>query len=81
MDSTEEIRLSALVLWTGGLNLGQVVEESHPRIASLRERHAALDTAVSDEASRRIPDLDRLHSLKRQKLRLKDDIERFRVNA
>jgi len=48
---------------------------AEPRIESLRERHATLDTAISQETQRPHPNESRIHELKREKLRIKDQIE------
>ncbi|HUC62346.1 MAG TPA: YdcH family protein [Alphaproteobacteria bacterium] len=45
------------------------------RIDSLKAKHAALDAAIHDEETRPLPDVARLHDLKRQKLKIKDEIE------
>ncbi|RDD61773.1 YdcH family protein [Ferruginivarius sediminum] len=53
------------------------------RISALRERHASLETQIFDESNRPHPDDWRIAELKRQKLRIKDEIERMthRVEA
>ncbi|MEE9139630.1 MAG: YdcH family protein [Alphaproteobacteria bacterium] len=43
-------------------------------IASLKARHAELEQAIETENSRPLPDELLLHDLKRQKLRIKDEI-------
>lgn len=45
-----------------------------PRLASLRDRHAALDAAIAEELSRPLPDFLRIRALKRRKLMLKEAI-------
>lgn len=47
------------------------------RIESLRSKHTALDTALQEEGRRPIPNPTVVSDLKRQKLRLKDEIERM----
>ena len=47
------------------------------RIESLKSRHHALETRISDEDHRPRPDPDALVRLKGEKLRLKDEIERL----
>lgn len=47
------------------------------RISALRERHASLETQLDEENSRPHPDDWRIAELKRQKLRIKDEIERI----
>jgi hypothetical protein len=46
----------------------------HDRIVALREKHAALERAIDEENSRPHPDDDAISDLKRQKLRIKDEI-------
>jgi hypothetical protein len=44
------------------------------RIEALREKHAALERAIDEENRRPLPNDDILYDLKRQKLRIKDEI-------
>ena len=44
------------------------------RIESLRARHRTLEDAIVQEIHRPLPNEDLLHDLKRQKLRIKDEI-------
>jgi hypothetical protein len=46
----------------------------HDRIEALREKHASLERALDEENSRPLPNEDAIHDLKRQKLRIKDEI-------
>ncbi|MEO9190955.1 MAG: YdcH family protein [Acetobacteraceae bacterium] len=46
-------------------------------LESLRERHAALDTRISEEDHRPRPDSDTLTRLKIEKLHVKEEIERL----
>ena len=50
--------------------------ESH--LAELERRHLAIDTKISDEQRRPATDAIEIASLKKQKLSLKDEIERLR---
>ncbi len=43
-------------------------------IEALREKHASLERAIDDEVHRPLPNQDTVHDLKRQKLRIKDEI-------
>ncbi len=43
-------------------------------IEALRDKHATLEQAIDQENTRPHPDQDALHDLKRQKLRIKDEI-------
>ncbi len=47
------------------------------RIDSLKTRHHAIDTRISEEDHRPRPDSDALLRLKGEKLRLKDEMERL----
>ena len=44
------------------------------RIEALREKHAMLDRAIEEESHRPLPNQEAIHDLKRQKLRIKDEI-------
>jgi hypothetical protein len=44
------------------------------RIEALREKHALLERALDEENHRPLPNQDTVHDLKRQKLRIKDEI-------
>jgi hypothetical protein len=48
------------------------------RIASLNNRHAALEVQIFEEDNRPQPDAETLARLKREKLRLKEEMERLR---
>ena len=47
------------------------------RIDTLKSSHASLDARISDEDHRPLPDSGVLSSLKLQKLRLKEEMERL----
>ncbi len=51
------------------------------RIRELGVRHQALERAIEDEMSRPYFDDDRLKGLKRQKLRLKEELEMLKAKA
>ena len=46
----------------------------HDRIQTLRDRHQNLEVALDQETHRPLPDMDAIADLKRQKLRIKDEI-------
>ncbi len=50
-----------------------------PRLRALEERHAALEARIADEDNRPRPDAEQLTRLKREKLRLKEEMERLRL--
>ena len=47
------------------------------RIESLKSKHASLDATLQSEVTRPLPDDGLIHDLKRQKLRIKDEIVRL----
>jgi hypothetical protein len=49
-----------------------------PRVRSLEDRHAVLERQIADEDGRPQPDTAVLTRLKREKLRLKEEMERLR---
>ncbi len=51
------------------------------RLDALKERHASLETRISDEDQRPRPDTGTLTRLKIEKLRVKEEIERLRGNG
>ncbi|MCE2920734.1 MAG: YdcH family protein [Roseomonas sp.] len=51
------------------------------RIASLNNRHSALEAQIFEEDHRPRPDADTLTRLKREKLRLKEEMERLRSGS
>lgn len=50
--------------------------EAH--LTALSEKHTKLDEIILQEEHRPSPDSIKLHDLKREKLKLKDEIERFK---
>lgn len=49
-----------------------------PRLRALEDRHAMLERQIAAEDGRPRPDEDELARLKREKLKLRDEIERLR---
>ena len=49
------------------------------RFDALKERHATLEDQIADEDRRPRPDEDHLSQLKLEKLRLKEQIERLKM--
>ena len=47
------------------------------RLQSLKDRHVALDARIMEEDGRPMPNTLELARLKREKLRLKEEMERF----
>ena len=50
---------------------------SEKHISSLKDKHAELEQAIEVENSRPLPDEMLIHELKREKLRIKDEIARL----
>jgi hypothetical protein len=51
------------------------------RIRELSVRHQSLERAIEDEISRPVADSTRLTTLKRQKLRLKEELESLKTRV
>ncbi len=51
------------------------------RLDALKERHASLETRINDEDQRPQPDSETLNRLKIEKLHVKEEIERLRVQV
>ena len=51
------------------------------RLDALKERHAALETRITDEDQRPRPDSETLTRLKIEKLRVKEEMERLRTQS
>jgi hypothetical protein len=49
------------------------------RLRTLEQRHAALESRIAEEDNRPRPDAEQLSRLKREKLRLKEEMERLRL--
>jgi hypothetical protein len=49
------------------------------RIRTLEQRHKALEARIAEEDNRPRPDAEQLSRLKREKLRLKEEMERLRL--
>jgi len=50
----------------------------HSHLAMLHDKHIKLETVIADENHRPSPDLNLLQTLKKQKLLLKEEMERLR---
>lgn len=55
----------------------QVEAPSTHRIEVLKEKHATLETALDNESNRPMPDAAVVSHLKREKLAIKDELERL----
>jgi hypothetical protein len=54
---------------------------THPRLESLLKKIAQIELSLEAENNRPSPDPARLQSLKREKLRLRDEIHMIRTNT
>ncbi len=54
---------------------------THEHLVSLKDKHAALDAELSREMLRPLPDTSVLARLKKEKLRLKEQILRLEENG
>ena len=52
--------------------------ELAPRLRALEQRHAVLESRIAEEDNRPRPDAGQLSRLKKEKLRLKEEMERIR---
>jgi len=57
---------------------GEVNMHVEAHLAALSEKHQKLDEIILQEEHRPSPDSVMLHELKKEKLKLKDEMERFR---
>jgi hypothetical protein len=48
------------------------------RVLSLQEKHASLEQTLMDENSRPMPDSVAIKTIKREKLNIKDELQRLR---
>lgn len=53
---------------------------SDVRVDSLKAKHAALDMQINEEEKRPLPDTALVHDLKRQKLKIKDELQKIAVH-
>ncbi len=50
---------------------------TEPHLEALKTKHADLEARIADEERRPHPDDDAIHDLKKQKLRIKDELAGF----
>ncbi|MEX2614817.1 MAG: YdcH family protein [Alphaproteobacteria bacterium] len=58
-------------------NRGSSTKSAEPRISSLKKRHASLESALDHEVGRPMPDAGTVAHLKREKLAIKDELQRL----
>ncbi len=52
---------------------------SDNHLAALKDKHQNIDTKISAEENRPFPDDNKIYTLKKQKLSIKDEIQRFEL--
>jgi hypothetical protein len=52
----------------------------HAHYTTIQEKHGKLEALIAEELVRPSPDLTTLQTLKKQKLLLKEELERIRLN-
>jgi len=62
-----------LRVWS--LIMGEIPMALENRIDSLKSRHGELEMALDTETARPFPDEVEIHTLKKEKLRIKDELE------
>jgi hypothetical protein len=76
---------AAVVAATAGVATGPIggtpTMSQQARLDALRERHAALESRILDEDQRPRPDSETLTRLKIEKLHVKEEMERLRVQV
>jgi hypothetical protein len=60
---------------------GQFGMSMHEHVDGLRTKHAHLEQLIDEELHRPAPDQTNLTRLKREKLRIKEQIERIRLDG
>lgn len=53
----------------------------HAHLAMLQDKHTKLEGMIGDESHRPYPDIGMLQTLKKQKLLIKEEMERLRLLA
>jgi hypothetical protein len=64
-----------------GRSGGTLTMSQQARLDALKERHAALEARIVDEDQRPRPDPETLTRLKIEKLHVKEEMERLRIQA
>ena len=49
----------------------------HPRLEALQARHRELDTRIQEEERRPSPETDKITALKKEKMKVKEEITHF----
>jgi hypothetical protein len=73
---------TAGVVWIAAKRPAMIGEQSpmslHARLDALQQRHSQLESRLSDEDHRPLPDTETIARLKIEKLQIKDEMERIR---
>jgi hypothetical protein len=65
---------SDLLPWLSPTNTERIARMNKAHVDAIASRHAALHSMIDEEEHRPHPDMDLLHRLKKEKLRLKDTL-------
>jgi hypothetical protein len=73
---------TALAVWMAARQPALIGDKSpmslHARLEALQQRHSLLESRLSDEDHRPLPDTETISRLKIEKLQIKDEMERIR---
>ncbi|MEH6791614.1 YdcH family protein [Parasphingorhabdus sp.] len=72
MASTSEKEALTLFHFQNSIFEETLMIQNH--LSALREKHEALERKINEEETRPLPDTIRIHSLKKEKLRLKEEL-------
>jgi uncharacterized protein YdcH (DUF465 family) len=65
---------NVLLPWLSPTNTERIARMNKAHVDAIASRHAALHSMIAEEEHRPHPDMDLLHRLKKEKLRLKDTL-------
>ena len=69
----QERKLSSSFIFRNSIFEETLMIQNH--LSALREKHEALERKINEEETRPLPDTIRIHSLKKEKLRLKEELQ------
>lgn len=62
------------MVWAGPLEEDHILDTSH--VSALHTKHAGLDRQLQQEMNRPLPDIAIVQTLKKRKLRIKEELQR-----
>lgn len=69
--------MKAVLYYTGCIEQKELLMTTEAHVSALESKHHRLETQIDGELHRPSPDQSRLTSLKREKLRIKEEIARL----